>query len=1087
MDVKDSTIRFYFPPIYKIEDSIAGNSIRQLAQLGYSEDVTIETIQIDGTWGYVLTVLQSGEKIFAVVDSNSIPSRYSKVVKISTAIPFPDRADNWLVHPLSSASTKIGVIDFPDAIQNVLESWKFSILRNSKDKSIEGLRPPQIGALHAILAHWTVSNDAATVVLPTGTGKTDTMIATLAIRKCERVLVVVPSDVLRTQIANNFEGLGVLKEKGVLPGDALFPIVGTLKHKPKNTVDLDEFFEKCQVIVTTMAIAGTSDAEIQERMAKWCPYLFIDEAHHIGAKTWGAFKQKFAQNKILQFTATPFRNDGKAVGGKIIFNYPLSKAQEEGYFRKIIFDPILEYDLKKSDRTIADKAVTQLRRDNKKYNHILMARVDSIKRVKEVFSLYQKYHEFKPIELHTDLSDEAREKARKALLSKESKIVVCVDMLGEGFDLPELKIAAFHDVKKSLPITLQLIGRFIRSRADLGDPTVIANIAEPEVKSELRKLYSQDADWNALLPQTTQSVIQREVNLWEFISGFTNIPEEIPVQNITAALSTVIYKTNCTNWQPNNFEVGLDDTGTIEQLYHDVNHEKNVLIVIIGRKTLIDWAQVKDIYNLDWELLVLHWDQGENLLYINGSGNNGYYKKIAEAVAGNVELIKDEHVFRSLFGINRLRLQNVGLIDQNGRLIRYTMRAGSDIDSGLADAQRRLARKANIFGVGFEDGEKTSIGCSYKGRIWSRRSGNIDELITWCEKVGKKVTDITIDPNELLKGTLLSKTIKTRPNKTPIWIDWPEIFYNLPDTNISFNLDNKHFFYLYQADINLIETVSDSDFQFAIKNDDIEVKMTLSITEAGSQFRVLDNHKLSLRIGKREISLTNFFEDNQPIIYFNDSSTLEGNSYTEVSHLGTPYLTEKLITWDWSGVNICKESQGVEKDPETVQFRVIQELKKGDYALIFDDDNSGEIADVIAIKDNQDSLDMELYHCKFSGEKDPGGRIDDLYTVCGQAQKCTHWKEKANTKPEDIFKRMIKREISKQETHQISRIELGCVDLIETMKVKSFNCPIRMKVYIVQPGLSKSSVTDEQLRLLAVTESYLMQTYMLPFSVICSP
>ena len=39
-------------------------------------------------------------------------------------------------------------------------------------------------------------------------------------------------------------------------------------------------------------------------------------------------------------------------------------------------------------------------------------------------------------------------------------------MLGEGFDLPELKIAAFHDVKKSLPITLQFAGRFTRTSRD---------------------------------------------------------------------------------------------------------------------------------------------------------------------------------------------------------------------------------------------------------------------------------------------------------------------------------------------------------------------------------------------------------------------------------------------------------------------------------------------------------------------------------------------------------------------------------------------------------------------------------------------
>ena len=39
--------------------------------------------------------------------------------------------------------------------------------------------------------------------------------------------------------------------------------------------------------------------------------------------------------------------------------------------------------------------------------------------------------------------------------------------LGEGFDLPDLKVAALHDIHKSLAVTLQFIGRFTRK----GDPT----------------------------------------------------------------------------------------------------------------------------------------------------------------------------------------------------------------------------------------------------------------------------------------------------------------------------------------------------------------------------------------------------------------------------------------------------------------------------------------------------------------------------------------------------------------------------------------------------------------------------------------
>src|SRR3712207_7840310 len=49
--------------------------------------------------------------------------------------------------------------------------------------------------------------------MPTGTGKTDTMIAILVSQRA-KVLIVVPTDALRTQIADKFLTLGVLKDPG---------------------------------------------------------------------------------------------------------------------------------------------------------------------------------------------------------------------------------------------------------------------------------------------------------------------------------------------------------------------------------------------------------------------------------------------------------------------------------------------------------------------------------------------------------------------------------------------------------------------------------------------------------------------------------------------------------------------------------------------------------------------------------------------------------------------------------------------------------------------------------------------------------
>ena len=51
----------------------------------------------------------------------------------------------------------------------------------------------------------------ATIVIPTGTGKTETMLSALAAYAREPMLVVVPSDALRSQTARKFLTFGLLR------------------------------------------------------------------------------------------------------------------------------------------------------------------------------------------------------------------------------------------------------------------------------------------------------------------------------------------------------------------------------------------------------------------------------------------------------------------------------------------------------------------------------------------------------------------------------------------------------------------------------------------------------------------------------------------------------------------------------------------------------------------------------------------------------------------------------------------------------------------------------------------------------------
>lgn len=111
-------------------------------------------------------------------------------------------------------------------------NYRTEVLREDGNLQQTGLRKPQIGALHAIAAHWTLSHEPAIVIMPTGTGKTEVMIASTVASQGRRILVIVPTDALRQQTAEKFQSYGLLKRIGIID-DLPNPVVGVLSSKPQ--------------------------------------------------------------------------------------------------------------------------------------------------------------------------------------------------------------------------------------------------------------------------------------------------------------------------------------------------------------------------------------------------------------------------------------------------------------------------------------------------------------------------------------------------------------------------------------------------------------------------------------------------------------------------------------------------------------------------------------------------------------------------------------------------------------------------------------------------------------------------------------
>lgn len=123
---------------------------------------------------------------------------------------------------------------------------------NGVGETGEGLRNAQLGAIHSLLAHWSLSKEVATIVLPTGTGKTETMLVATLADKAERTLVIVPSIELKNQIADKYATWGILKKLGIIQNDTLNPSVLILNKTLESDENIKDI-ESADIIISTPA------------------------------------------------------------------------------------------------------------------------------------------------------------------------------------------------------------------------------------------------------------------------------------------------------------------------------------------------------------------------------------------------------------------------------------------------------------------------------------------------------------------------------------------------------------------------------------------------------------------------------------------------------------------------------------------------------------------------------------------------------------------------------------------------------------------------------------------------------------------
>ena len=63
--------------------------------------------------------------------------------------------------------------------------------------------------------------------------------------------------------------------------------------------------------------------------------ILFDEGHHNVAETWTRLSEYFSDAKVISFTATPMRSDGKVVSGKRVYRFGYARSMIMGFISQI--------------------------------------------------------------------------------------------------------------------------------------------------------------------------------------------------------------------------------------------------------------------------------------------------------------------------------------------------------------------------------------------------------------------------------------------------------------------------------------------------------------------------------------------------------------------------------------------------------------------------------------------------------------------------------------------------------------------------------------------------------------------------------
>jgi superfamily II DNA or RNA helicase len=933
-----------------------------------------------------------------------------------------------------------------------------------------GFRAAQLAAVHAICGHFWDKRRPALVVMPTGSGKSAVMLASSVLLRSTRVLVVAPSRLLRDQLTQNFADWKDLRTVDALDTRAPRPRVHEVTSK-LSTKKAWAALRKSDVVVGTPASISPGVDGVFVPPADLFDTILFDEAHHVPARSYSAIADSFPGARQILFTATPFRRDEREIRGDLIFAYGLARARQDGVFGTLRFSPVDPSVGQSSDEAIALAAAAQLKQDRAAgFAHRLVVRASSRARADELANLYDKCTSLTLRRLHSGLSDRHVRKTVGELRAGDIDGVVAVDMLGEGFDLPELKVAALHSPHKSLAVTLQFIGRFARTTSDSTGTATFFAVAN-EVSGEAERLFVPGAEWNEIVEDLSRQRIAVEQEIRASVGSFGPLSDvtevgvgeprdaqRAQVWSLRPYFHAKVYEVRT----PVNLGGELELPDGLEPLLVQHSSKENAVLWVGRTTTPPRWSTHEAWADVSHDLFLIAHAPVERLVFVCSTRrHNAVYDGLINSVTKDARRLAPNEVNRVLRGVDKQELFSLGMRNRAGvgghGAESYRILSGRSADKAIRVGDTALYDQGHAFCRGMESGQGITIGFSSGSKVWTNRWDQVPALLKWFRAIAKKIHNAQAVPVGSMFDKLAAAThVTTLPHRI-IAVDLPAEAYSKGTSLVRAGGSQA---WLVDFEVET-EAQTPSTADLVMRGGDLEIRVRYDI-QARPQITAFDAVASSAMItdawGRHDEPLLAFLNEHPPIFYLEDLSVVAGDTRSVAPAVDGTMIAAQIEGVDWKAANVDpslekppmkKTKKGKKSVFEYVEARAAQEKA----AVVFADDGSNEIADYVIVHQETERIRVQVVHCKAARNAViPADRVDDLYEVLGQAVKCRRWLD---------ARRMLQQVKHRAANAKGSRFLKGDLSILSILLGDVTR--LVYEVMIVQPGLStepKETVVD---------------------------